>query len=596
MPRSAGIYTKPFPDVVEGTTIESAVHNGTISDIEVDLNTPRPIIAGGTGANNAHDALVNLHGEETFQTVTNYDTFPFVAGSFYSVAGATAAPTPGAYYAGICYVYGDTNYVTIEARDVHTGVLWLRQKVGGVWQGWTEQAPSLGNLDARYVNVTGDTMSGDLYITMPNFPSVHFTNSDPGKHYQLFLGYGTMYMRDVGAALECFNCDALNFNIPNGQLTVKSTITGNSDIRTKTNGSPNNGTVYFGDVGYLTYQGGGFGFSHPVNVGGILSASGSIRAGNAASSGVLYLGNGDTYLRFDGTQFNMIGGGLTTNSYLMCNGQVRSRETADSGTYYFGDATVAYLNYSGGAFSFRGGPVSLEQGEGLPQLTFRNSASGHVRRFRLNTGNLALLNNAYTADVQTFFDDGTISCQGHLIAVGQVNANGFICRAGMGGGAPGYNFNYYWTGSSMQGWVDTTNVGNVSGLSDYRIKKDVIDLPGMWDTVKALRPIKYTQAEFSPPSHVKHVADELAKSRKEAEEYPEIAPKEVATGPMFEADDVERWGFLAHELQETLTPSASTGVKDSPDTIQAPNPWTVIATLTKALQEAMARIEALEAA
>jgi hypothetical protein len=30
--------------------------------------------------------------------------------------------------------------------------------------------------------------------------------------------------------------------------------------------------------------------------------------------------------------------------------------------------------------------------------------------------------------------------------------------------------------------------------------------------------------------------------------------------------------------------------------IQAPNPWTVIAALTKALQEAMARIEALEAA
>jgi hypothetical protein len=65
---------------------------------------------------------------------------------------------------------------------------------------------------------------------------------------------------------------------------------------------------------------------------------------------------------------------------------------------------------------------------------------------------------------------------------------------------------------------------------------------------------------------------------------------------MFEADDIERWGFVAHELQATLVPSASTGVKDSPDTIQSPNPWTVIAALTRALQEAMSRIEALEAA
>ena len=67
-------------------------------------------------------------------------------------------------------------------------------------------------------------------------------------------------------------------------------------------------------------------------------------------------------------------------------------------------------------------------------------------------------------------------------------------------------------------------------------------------------------------------------------------------GHLFAADDIERWGFIAHELQATLTPSAATGEKDSPDTIQSPNPFTLIAALTKALQEAMVRIEALEAA
>jgi hypothetical protein len=117
----------------------------------------------------------------------------------------------------------------------------------------------------------------------------------------------------------------------------------------------------------------------------------------------------------------------------------------------------------------------------------------------------------------------------------------------------------------------------------------------MWDVVKQLRPIKYTQAQFTPPSHIKYVAEETLKARKEAEENPQAKPREVSTAPLFEADDIERWGFIAHELQATLTPSASSGVKDSPDTIQSPNPFTLIAALTKALQEAMARIEALEA-
>ena len=48
-------------------------------------------------------------------------------------------------------------------------------------------------------------------------------------------------------------------------------------------------------------------------------------------------------------------------------------------------------------------------------------------------------------------------------------------------------------------------------------------------------------------------------------------------------------------IKETLVKSAATGVKDQADCIQSPNPMTIIAALTKALQEAMARIEALEA-
>ena len=51
MPRDGSRhFSQPFPDVVEGTTIESAVYNGFTNDVEIDLNTPRPISSGGTGA------------------------------------------------------------------------------------------------------------------------------------------------------------------------------------------------------------------------------------------------------------------------------------------------------------------------------------------------------------------------------------------------------------------------------------------------------------------------------------------------------------------------------------------------------------------
>ena len=99
-------------------------------------------------------------------------------------------------------------------------------------------------------------------------------------------------------------------------------------------------------------------------------------------------------------------------------------------------------------------------------------------------------------------------------------------------------------------------------------QKDIALLDSTWDQVKALRPISYTQAEHTPESSKK---------------------------PLFIADDIVRWGFLAHELQETLLPTAASGTKDAKDEIQSPNMLAIVAALTKALQEAMARIEALEA-
>ena len=116
MPRDgSNIYHQPFPDVVTDTEIESAVYNGFTNDVAYDLNLPRPISAGGTGASDAATAITNLGGEVAKQSVTNYDSFPFVNGSFMSLAGATGAPTAN-QCAGIYYENANGSYATLEAR------------------------------------------------------------------------------------------------------------------------------------------------------------------------------------------------------------------------------------------------------------------------------------------------------------------------------------------------------------------------------------------------------------------------------------------------------------------------------------------------
>ena len=162
MPRNpgTGIYTKPYPDVISDTTIESTVHNGEIADIETDLNTPRPIVAGGTGANNAATARDNLDTEVAAATVTNFDTQVWECGSFWCGPNTTAAPTVNAF-AGTCIILAGTpQYIMLEARDASTGRMYTRIK-STTWGAWTAQ-------DADYVNTIGDTMTGDLIIDKAN--------------------------------------------------------------------------------------------------------------------------------------------------------------------------------------------------------------------------------------------------------------------------------------------------------------------------------------------------------------------------------------------------------------------------------------------
>ena len=200
-------------------------------------------------------------------------------------------------------------------------------------------------------------------------------------------------------------------------------------------------------------------------------------------------------------------------------------------------------------------------------------ATNYYEQLSISTGLRAWVQNGVSA--MTLDNGSNLSVAGNIGAGGQISAIGWTGRRGTGvGAATGQANNFYWNNATLEYWVSAVNNGTIALTSDYRIKKDVTPLDSTWDRVKALKPISYTHKDYTPAIELDRDAD---------------------AKPMVVNDSVERWGFIAHELQETLIPSAASGVKDQVDVIQSPNPWTVIASLTKALQEAMARIEALEA-
>ena len=141
MPRD-GFEIYNIPSGTHGapdTTIESARYNAFVDDVAQDLNHPRPILSGGTGADDKTEAMTNLGGEIAKQIITNFDSDLLFPGSFYCATTATGSPVTGHAFAGWIYVT-DNNNMVIEARDasdtVSPGNLYVREKKGGVWAVW----------------------------------------------------------------------------------------------------------------------------------------------------------------------------------------------------------------------------------------------------------------------------------------------------------------------------------------------------------------------------------------------------------------------------------------------------------------------------
>ena len=122
--------------------------------------------------------------------------------------------------------------------------------------------------------------------------------------------------------------------------------------------------------------------------------------------------------------------------------------------------------------------------------------------------------------------------------------------------------NWYTNGSSIGSVTTNGSTVTYGGTSDYRRKQNVVALSNAIDRVKQLNPIRF-------------------------EWISDITPGTFD-------------GFIAHEVQEVV-PEAVEGIKDAVDEDgeikpQTMDPGKLVPLLTAALQEAIARIEALESA
>ena len=280
-----------------------------------------------------------------------------------------------------------------------------------------------------------------------------------------------------------------------------------------------------------------------------------------------------------GIYWSWNGAVLYTSHGITVNGDVMSTRNNGTGVVFLGDGGH-YIYWDGGNYQLPNGSMNLPSGNmnvGGVLTVGQNVSSSSIHLVLGGQGGYVFLRpNGYWNGAAQFYVDNA----GHSYTSGNiypVNAayGGFGCKEdyyhpAYYGQAPVTEYGNYFnisTGSFL-GTGPTLTVNGMLVYSfdvtkcDYRTKRDIEPLRGMWDAVKALRPIKYKNADY---------------------------------GDMYKASEDERWGFIAHEVQEVLIETAASFKKDEAKAIQNLSVVPVIAALTKALQEAMVRIEVLEA-
>jgi hypothetical protein len=575
------------------TSNSAAVFN-QLEPGEIAVNTANRQLAAGDAASASIGAPLPLLAVQIWDARAQYVTNDFVtnAGVFYR---AKYSVMPGAFNAADWEKYSDdaaiTEYIdgtttgkVNRAGDTMAGPLVMAADPVNDLEPATKQFSEAGDADVtaaftaadtvikgNYLPKSGGILSGPLTLAADpqgalgaatkQYVDAHPTGIAEAPIDSRVYGRINATWSDISSTFESLAAvdvtlaaaDAANAKAITDGLRLKvdkagDVMTGNLTATSfLAKATPTTGAIYFGNFGqYLYNNGGGF----VLNGGSGLSINGDLTVTRAnPTTGAIYFGNsGQKYLWYDGTGFVFAGGAVNVA------GNVNAPNITASGQVT-----------SGQNFQSTGANAVLAGNGGAIYLRPNNASSGTGEFVVANNGGLTVNND--------------ISLLKGSFVPPNGGEGGLRCKAGDAMAVQGNYVNFGWGGQYINLYVDRTFLGGISTVnSDYRIKKDIEPLPGMWDRVKALRPIKYTNKDFTPPLQA------------------EQNKKDGVTEPFFKGSDEERWGFVAHELQSTLIKDAASGEKDMPNGIQSVNTFAIIAALTKALQEAMTRIEALETA
>ena len=217
---------------------------------------------------------------------------------------------------------------------------------------------------------------------------------------------------------------------------------------------------------------------------------------------------------------------------LLVQGQIYTNSLAATGVLYMGAGGLISTFVNELCFNASTGCLGVDQG--TPTVP-------------IHVGTLA----------QAMPSGADIACRNSIAA-----GAGFCTKPNSYGAFSGHAFSIDFTGSA-QLWMDYSNLGTITTVSDYRIKRNIITQTEMaLPRVNALRPVIYNLKNID----------------------------------MFRDDGDTYEGFIAHEVQ-AIIPSGASGKKDDLNSNggiqpQSLNLGPIVAVLTKAIQELSAKFDA----
>jgi len=585
-------------------TVESARYNTFVADISADQNLPRPIIAGGTGATNANDALLNLHGEAAGQIVTNYDAHVWMSGSFYSASTAVAAPGGLAHtFAGIAYVYDPVavppaapvnQNVVLEARDttvtpLGTGRVWIREKRAGVWGLWYQ------SMQAHVQQGAGPdpTLDGDGFsTTIANmFFGLYGQDTGPGSTPSPAFAVCSEASGKTGVGTPA-SCKLLEIT-KYGIHTIRA-FNGNPAVYIDKNAAGEVSDLIGSKAGLKRWimRLGDAAAETGANVGSDFGLTTCNDAGNPVATVVqISRANGGMNLSGAGGVAVTGGGGLAVTQSAIVGGNVSitGNCTANSGFV----ATIAN-NYGGYQHNRGGNSVAFSSGPG-GQAIYNTTVSAQGHSFHLaGTEKVAILGDALYVRIA--------SAAGYNIDSRGFGAVGSGAIIGFTNGAAVYGITAYWNAAAQWfSFYGSTGAFLASGTwatSDARLKS--VDMSKGADTVSALAvvnaiAVRQFTAKDPSISGALHLREGETMYGWLAQEVEPILPVAVADVSVPPNDLTMRAVLLSRDLPKAGT-AAAKAMGEEDVSVKAINDRHMLTTLWAAVQELTAQVNALKAA